>query len=172
MTWLTFILSKNLNPNIPSTSFIFTTSNLPQSLQLAFPSLSVWRLVVHPHNKVTWTSQFFLILLGGGTHCFSLFFTYTHKSVLSHVINGNAHHSKKGIESQFSLILSLSSGSFLHYLFSFARSLMWHLSGHVACGSYLQSVCVPSCQNTFALTYLLTLASAHLLQHSGSVWGT
>lgn len=34
---------QNMTPNIPWPSFIFTTPNLLQTAQLAFPSLSVWR---------------------------------------------------------------------------------------------------------------------------------
>lgn len=157
-----------MNQPISWPSFIFTTLNLPQTAQLALPSLSMWCLVVNLHNKATWTSWFFLILLWGSTRSFSLWFIYTQKSVLSHVINGDAHHSKRGIESRFSLILPLSSGSLLHYLLSFPRSLMWHLSGLVACGSYLQSVCVPSCQNTFALTNSGICTPPTTL---GPVWG-
>lgn len=111
---------------------------------------------------------------GRHTQLQSMVYIHTHKSVLSHVINSDVHHSKRGIESRFSYILPLYSGSLLHYLLSFRRSLMWHLSGHVACGSYLQSVCVPSCQNTFALTNSgictpLTTLRASLREHRGSL---
>jgi len=91
--------------------------------------------------------------LGRHTQLQPMVYIHTHKSVLSHVINGDGFHSKRVVESRFSLILSLSSGSFLHYLLSFPHSLMWHLSGHGLWRlQYLRSVCVPSCQNTLALT--------------------